>query len=117
MPAKALLSWSGGKDSALSLYEIQRTGDCIVATLLTTVTEDYDRISMHGVRRALPERQAHALNLPLKKIGIPKDATNGIYESRLRAVLEEGLRDGIDTVVFGDIFLEDLRQYRNKNLA
>jgi uncharacterized protein (TIGR00290 family) len=72
---------------------------------------------MHGVRRALLEQQADALGLPLKKILIPKDSTNAIYESRMRALLEEGLREGIDTVAFADIFLEDLKLYREKNLA
>jgi uncharacterized protein (TIGR00290 family) len=114
---QTLLSWSGGKDSALSLYEIQKASDYSVAALLTTITEDYDRISMHGVRRVLLERQADALGLPLQKIYIPRDATNGVYESRLGAFLEEGLREEIDTVAFGDIFLEDLRQFREKNLA
>jgi uncharacterized protein (TIGR00290 family) len=117
MPTKTLLAWSGGKDSALSLYEIHKAGDYSVAALLTTVTEDYDRISTHGVRRVLLEQQAHALGLPLQKIHIPKDATNGVYESRLRAFLEEALGEGIETVAFGDIFLEDLRQYRERNLA
>jgi len=117
MPAKTLLSWSGGKDSAMALYEIQKAGDYSVAALLTTVTEDYDRISMHGVRRELLERQAAALGLPLHKVLIPKDATNGIYESRLRTLLEAGIREGINTVAFGDIFLEDLKLYRERNLA
>lgn len=117
MSKDIFLSWSGGKDSALSLYEIQKASGYSVAALLTTITEDYDRISMHGVRRALLEQQAEALGLPLKKIYIPKDATNAMYESRMRALLEEGLRERIDTVAFGDIFLEDLRQYREKNLA
>ena len=117
MSKDIFLSWSGGKDSALALYEIQKAGTHRVAALLTTITEDYDRISMHGVRRALLEQQAEALGLPLKKILIPKDSTNAMYESRMRALLEEGLRDGIDTVGFGDIFLEDLKLYREKNLA
>jgi uncharacterized protein (TIGR00290 family) len=114
---KILLSWSGGKDSAMSLYEIQERQDYEIAALLTTVTEGYDRISMHGVRRELLERQADSLGLPLEKIYIPKKATNGEYESRMRAVLERHLKEGIDSVAFGDIFLEDLRQYREKNLA
>ncbi len=117
MPKQILLSWSGGKDSSMALYEIQKAGDYIVTALLTTITEDYDRISMHGVRRTLLEQQADALGLPLKKILIPKDSTNAIYESRMRTLLEEGLREGIDTVAFGDIFLEDLKVYREKNLA
>ena len=117
MSKNTFLSWSGGKDSALALYEIQKAPSHHVAALLTTITEDYDRISMHGVRRALLEQQAEALGLPLRKVFIPKDSTNAIYEARMRALLEEGLREGIDTVAFGDIFLEDLKLYREKNLA
>jgi len=117
MSKEIFLSWSGGKDSSLALYEIWKASSHRVAGLLTTITEDYDRISMHGVRRVLLEQQADALGLPLRKILIPKDSTNAIYESRMRALLEEGLREGIDTVAFGDIFLEDLKLYREKNLA
>jgi uncharacterized protein (TIGR00290 family) len=117
MSRDIFLSWSGGKDSARALYEIQKANSHSVAALLTTITEDYDRISMHGVRRALLEQQAEALGLPLKKVFIPKDATNATYESRMRALLEEGLRAGIDTVAFGDIFLEDLKLYRERNLT
>jgi uncharacterized protein (TIGR00290 family) len=111
------LSWSGGKDSSMALYEIQKANSHSVAALLTTVTKDYDRISMHGVRRVLLERQAEALGLPLKKILIPKDSTNATYEARMRELLEQGLREGVDAVAFGDIFLEDLKLYREKNLA
>jgi uncharacterized protein (TIGR00290 family) len=114
---KILLSWSGGKDSAMSLYEIQKRQDYEIAALLTTVTEGYDRISMHGVRRELLERQADSLGLPLEKIYIPRNASNEAYESRMRTILERYLKEGIDSVAFGDIFLEDLRQYREKNLA
>ncbi len=117
MSKNIFLSWSGGKDSSLALYEIQKTNGHSVAALLTTITEDYDRISMHGVRRTLLEQQAEALGLPLRKILIPKESTNALYESRMRALLEEGRREGIDTVAFGDIFLEDLKLYREKNLA
>ncbi|MDR3674512.1 MAG: diphthine--ammonia ligase [Acidobacteriota bacterium] len=117
MSKDILFCWSGGKDSSLALHEVQKAKSHNVAALLTTITEDYDRISMHGVRRALLEQQAEALGLPLKKVLIPKEATNDIYESRMRALLEEGLREGIDTVAFGDIFLEDLKLYRENNLA
>jgi uncharacterized protein (TIGR00290 family) len=117
MSKDIFLSWSGGKDSSLALYEIQKANSHSVAGLITTITEDYDRISMHGVRRALLEQQADALGIPLRKVLIPKDSTNAIYESRMRALLEEGLTEGIDTVAFGDIFLEDLKLYREKNLA
>lgn len=117
MSKNIFLSWSGGKDSSLALYEIRKAGTHNVAALLTTITEDYDRISMHGVRVALLEQQAESLGVPLKKIFIPKDSTNEIYEARMSALLEAGLREGIDTVAFGDIFLEDLKIYREKNLA
>jgi uncharacterized protein (TIGR00290 family) len=117
MSKDIFLSWSGGKDSSLALYEIRKANSHRVAGLITTITEDYDRISMHGVRRALLEQQADALGVPLRKILIPKDSTNAIYEARMRALLGEGLTEGIDTVAFGDIFLEDLKLYREKNLA
>jgi uncharacterized protein (TIGR00290 family) len=117
MAEKILLSWSGGKDSAMALYEIQKGSKYAVRALLTTVTEGYDRISMHGVRRALLEKQADALGLPLEKVYIPKNATNEEYETQMRALLERYCREGIKVVAFGDIFLEDLRQYREKNLA
>ena len=117
MSKNIYLSWSGGKDSSLALHEIRKAGIYNVAGLITTITEDYDRISMHGVRVALLEQQAESLGVPLKKIFIPKEATNEIYEARMRALLEAGLRQGIDAVAFGDIFLEDLKIYREKNLA
>jgi uncharacterized protein (TIGR00290 family) len=117
MSENILLSWSGGKDSARSLYEIQQRGEYSVAALLSTVTEDYDRISMHGVRRELLERQAEALGIPLEKVYIPKDASNREYEARMQAVLERRRREGVISVAFGDIFLEDLKQYREKNLG
>ena len=111
------MSWSGGKDSARALYEIQQRGEYSVAALLSTITEGYDRVCMHGVRRELLERQAEAIGLPLEKIYIPRDATNGEYEARMQAVLERYRRAGVVSVAFGDIFLEDLRQYREKNLG
>jgi uncharacterized protein (TIGR00290 family) len=117
MPENVLLCWSGGKDSMMALYEISRDPAYKVSALLTTVTEDYDRISMHGVRRLLLEEQARALGLPLKQVYIPKQATNEIYESRMCATLEQVIKEGIHSVAFGDIFLEDLRKYREGNLA
>ena len=117
MPHSILFSWSGGKDSARALYEIQRGHEHSVAALLSTITKDYDRVSMHGVRRDLLERQAEAIGLPIERIYIPKDATNGEYEARMKAVLERYCKEGVDSVAFGDIFLEDLKQYREKNLA
>ena len=113
----ALMSWSGGKDSCLALYEIQRARSPRVAALLTTVTRDYDRISMHGVRRVLLENQADSLGLPLHPILISKDATNEEYEERMGEAFSAYREKGIDSVIFGDLFLEDIRNYREQFLA
>lgn len=118
MTQTVLFCWSGGKDSALALYEILNSGNHYsVASLLTTVTEDYDRISMHGVRTVLLEQQSTALKLPLKKVLITKDATNDDFEVKMGDVLQGFKNQGVTAVVFGDIFLEDLRKYREDNLA
>jgi uncharacterized protein (TIGR00290 family) len=111
------MSWSGGKDSCLALYEIQKSSDYHVAALLTTVTRDYDRISMHGVRRVLLEEQAASLVLPLHQVLITKGASNEEYETNLIEAVS-GYRDqGIDSIVFGDLFLEDIKTYRDQFLA
>jgi len=112
-----LVSWSGGKDSCLALYEIQQMPDVRVEALLTTVTRDFDRISMHGVRRALLERQAAALGVPLHEIFISKGATNAEYEAQMGQAFFAYRERGIDCVVFGDLFLEEIRAYREKLLA
>ena len=114
---KVLLSWSGGKDSAMTLDELRRMPDVEVVGLLTTVTEGYDRISMHGVRRALLEQQADSLGVPLERVDIPPTCVNEVYESRMRDMLLRNQRKGIDTVAFGDLFLQDVRRYREKNMA
>jgi uncharacterized protein (TIGR00290 family) len=112
-----LVSWSGGKDSAIALYEIIQSHQYNISALLTTLTEDYDRISMHGVRRVLLERQAAALGYPLEKVFISKSASNEDYEARMGQVLARYKGAGVTAVVFGDIFLEDLRRYREDKLA
>jgi uncharacterized protein (TIGR00290 family) len=114
---KILFIWSGGKDSAMALYELQRTNSYEISALLTTITEDYDRISMHGVRCILLEQQAKSLGLPLEKIYIPKNASNDEYETKMREKLMDYQSRGVLSVVFGDIFLEDLRKYREENLS
>src|SRR6266849_5833 len=108
------MSWSGGKDSCLALYEIQKSTDFRVAALLTTVTRDYDRISMHGVRRALLEQQAASLGLPLHQVLITKGAGNEEYETNLIEAVSAYRDQGIDSVVFGDLFLEDIKTYRDQ---
>ena len=117
MTEKVLFTWSGGKDSAMALYELKKSNGYEITGLLTTITEDYDRISMHGVRRVLLEKQADFLCIPLEKVFISKQSSNEEYESRMRAVLEKYKEAGVTSVAFGDIFLEDLRRYREDNLA
>ena len=114
---KVILAWSGGKDSAISLYESQRSGKYEIVSLLTTINKDYDRVSMHGVRRILVEQQASSLGLPIKEVFVPKDCSNGEYEARMTEVLTRFKQDGITQVVFGDIFLEWIKEYRENNLA
>jgi len=117
MPEPIILSWSGGKDSALALHQILAAGDHEVVGLLTTVTADYDRVSMHGVRRTLLEQQARSLGLPLTQIEISAGAPNGEYEARMGAALEGFRARGIRTIAFGDLFLEEIRRYREEMLA
>jgi uncharacterized protein (TIGR00290 family) len=114
---KVLFTWSGGKDSAMSLYELQKSKDYEIAALLTSVTEDYDRISMHGVRRILLEQQAQSLGLPLERLYLTRNSSNEEYEAKMRDKLLQYKSHGVSSVVFGDIFLEDLRKYREDNLA
>ncbi len=119
MPQDVIVAWSGGKDSALALREIRSDARYRVAALLTTVTAQYDRISMHGVRRTLLRRQAESLGLPLEEVLISPGASNEEYEASMTATLA-GLRTriaGLDTVVFGDLFLADIRAYRERMLA
>ena len=117
MIQKVLFAWSGGKDSAMALYELQKVGGYLISALLTTVTEGYNRISMHGVREILLERQAESLGLPLEKIYITRRSSNEEYESKMRDKLTYYQRRGISSVAFGDIFLEDLKKYREENLS
>jgi len=101
----------------MALHELLANRKYEVIALLTTVTEGYDRISMHGVRRALLRRQAESLGLPLAEVRLPKQASNQEYEARITETLERYKQNGVTGVAFGDIFLEDLRQYREQNLA
>ena len=114
---EVLMSWSGGKDSCFALYEIQRARNYRVAALLTTVTRDYDRISMHGVRRQLLEQQAASLGLQLHQVLISKEASNEEYEMEMAQAFSIYREQGIDSIVFGDLFLADIRAYREQFLA
>ncbi len=117
MAEDILFCWSGGKDSAMALHALQLVYELRISALLTTVTEEYDRISMHGVRRILLERQAESLGLPLRVVTIPPQCINATYEARMKVALDEYVARGVRQVAFGDIFLEDLRAYRENNLA
>jgi uncharacterized protein (TIGR00290 family) len=112
-----LMSWSGGKDSCVALRELRQSPDYGVAALITTVTRDYERISMHGVRRVLLERQAASLGLPLHEVFINKDATNQEYEAKMEEAFSLYRERGIRRVAFGDLFLEEIRAYRDQFLA
>jgi len=111
-----LFCWSGGKDSAMALHTLLQQPDVRVVALLTTITEGYDRIAMHGVRRELLQRQADSLRLPLHEVFIPPQCVNPVYEARMEEALRLFYNQGVRNVAFGDIFLEDLRAYREKNL-
>jgi len=112
-----LFCWSGGKDSAMALHTLLQLQQFRVTTLLATVTEGYERISMHGVRRELLQQQAASIGLPLHEVRIPMQCANPIYEARMEHALRFFYDQGVRKVAFGDIFLEDLRAYREKNLA
>jgi uncharacterized protein (TIGR00290 family) len=112
-----LFCWSGGKDSAMALHVLRQQGEMRVASLLTTVTEGYERVSMHGVRRTLLARQAAVIGLPLHEVRIPPACVNPVYEARMREALLSQKAAGVRWVAFGDVFLQDLREYRERNLA
>jgi uncharacterized protein (TIGR00290 family) len=116
-PEPILFCWSGGKDSAMALFTLLQQPGVRVVALLTTVTEGYERISMHGVRRELLLRQAESIGLPLHEVHIPPQCVNFVYEARMEEALRVHYDQGVRKVAFGDIFLEDLRDYREKNLA
>ena len=117
MPEKVLFAFSGGKDSCLALHQLLQNSDYEVLALLCTLTEDYQRISMHGVREALLDQQAMSIGFKQEKVWIPKAASNEIYEHRMLKVLEKYKNLGVNRVVFGDLYLEDIRAYREQQLA
>jgi uncharacterized protein (TIGR00290 family) len=110
------LAWSGGKDSALALRELRETSGAPPRALITTVTGDYGRISMHGVRRELLARQARAVGLPLIEVEIPAVCSNEVYEQRMERALAGPLLADTQAVAFGDLFLADIREYREERL-
>lgn len=117
MKELGIVSWSGGKDCALALYEIINAGRFEALKLLTTINIDFDRISFHGVRSILLEKQSDLLGIPFEKMLVPKGIKDTEYEKRLSKVLKTNRNKGFSTVIFGDIFLEDVREYRERLLS
>lgn len=117
MAKQILMAWSGGKDSTMALDLLVENSDWEVAGLLTTLTLPYDRVSMHGVRRSLLFEQARCLELPLEIVWLEAGDSNDAYEARMDEKLREMVERGVWHVAFGDIFLEEIRLYREKNLA
>jgi hypothetical protein len=114
---KILLSWSSGKDSAWALHVLEQQHPGAVAALLTTLNESVDRVVMHGVRRDVLEAQAMAAGLPLWKVPLPHPCSNEAYEARMRDAVARAVAEGFTHVAFGDLFLEDVRRYREERLA
>ena len=114
---KILHSWSSGKDSAWALHVLNQQHPGSVAALLTTVNEAMDRVAMHGVRRDVLEAQARAAGLPLRIVPIPHPCPNEIYEARMRVAVAGAVADGFTHASFGDLYLEDVRRYREERLA
>ncbi|HEV2181327.1 MAG TPA: hypothetical protein VGR59_13465 [Gemmatimonadaceae bacterium] len=114
---QVLLSWSSGKDSAWSLHVLRQRADVDVTALLTTFNSAADRVAMHAVRRDLVRAQAERTRLPLWEVELPWPCSNDDYESRMRAVCERAVANGVQAVAFGDLFLEDIRAYRERQLA
>lgn len=113
---KAIFSWSGGKDSSYCLHKVLQENLFEVKYLLTTVNSTFKRVSMHGVREELLDLQVESIGIPVLKVTV-SEGTNAEYEKQMEALLLKAKSEGIETVVFGDIFLEDLRVYRENNLA
>jgi len=121
MKEPIVMSWSGGKDSTMALHELLRSDEYEVVSLLTSVSEEFRRISHHGVREELLDEQAKALGLPLEKVFLPSGdsggCTNDVYEAIMKKAMIAYRDRGVKTVAFGDLFLQDLREWREANLA
>lgn len=113
---KAAISWSSGKDSCYALHLLQATGLYEFKYLVTTVTASYDRVSMHGVRDELLEEQSRALGIPSLKVEIPANCTNEMYEKEMSRAIDKLKSEGVKYIAFGDIFLQDIREYRESRL-
>ncbi|WP_044338629.1 diphthine--ammonia ligase [Rossellomorea aquimaris] len=114
---KTVIAFSGGKDSTLALYKIQQNPEYEVDSLLVTLTEGFDRVSIHGVRYEMLKQQSDALGIPLREVWIPQDYPNEVYQERMEREVSDMLGDGVTHMVFGDIHLEDVRAYREEMLS
>ncbi|HEY7789030.1 MAG TPA: hypothetical protein VIC33_00815 [Vicinamibacterales bacterium] len=114
---KLLISWSSGKDSAWMLHVLRQGGEFQIGALLTTINEAAERVAMHAVRRELLHQQALAAGLPLREVALPWPCSNEEYERRMGAAVAQAVADGFTHVAFGDLFLEDIRRYREERLA
>ncbi|WP_438276814.1 ATP-binding protein [Nitrobacter sp.] len=115
--SQALISWSSGKDSAFALHEVRQTGAFDVVGALTTVNETFGRVSIHGVREEVLKSQLATAGLPANVVPIPHPCPNEVYEERMAAAMADAKRNGITHVIFGDLFLADIRAYREQKLA
>ncbi|MGM0751850.1 MAG: hypothetical protein ACQET6_07930 [Bacillota bacterium] len=114
---KTVIAFSGGKDSTLALYKIQQNREYEVDSLLVTLTEGFDRVSIHGVRYGMLKQQSDALGIPLREVWIPQDCPNEVYQERMERAVSDMLADGVTRMVFGDIHLKDVRAYREEMLS
>jgi uncharacterized protein (TIGR00290 family) len=114
---KTLVSWSSGKDSAWMLHVLKQDPSIEIGGLLTTMNEQFDRVAMHAVRRNLVDAQAEAAGVPLRTVPLPWPCTNEEYETRMRSAVAAAVAEGFTHVAFGDLFLEDVRRYREEKLA
>jgi uncharacterized protein (TIGR00290 family) len=114
---KALISWSSGKDSAFALHEVRRDGELDVVGALTTVSETFERVSIHGVRQEILYAQCEAAGLPPRIVPIPYPCPNEVYEARIGEAVARAAQEGISHIIFGDLFLADIRAYREQKLA
>ncbi len=115
--ARVLLSWSSGKDSAWTLHLLRQQPDIEIVGLLTTLNSEFDRVAMHGTRRSVLEAQARAVELPLWIVPLPWPCSNEIYEQRMSEACNRAIAERVDAIAFGDLFLQDIRSYREKQLA
>ena len=113
---RVLLSWSSGKDCAWALHVLRRQGDVEIAGLLTTLNTEFNRVAMHGTQRSVLEAQAEAAQLPLWIVPLPWPCSNEIYEARMKAACDRAVAECVDAIAFGDLFLRDVRAYREKQL-